>query len=281
MSTVTEHAASSRRSSSRPRVVDADADARFRDLSRRLALDPEARFVGGYVDWEWAHARHVFDGLVAPVRGRAVLELGCNLGATAVVLAALGAEVTAVDPNATYLDLARDNAARHGVGQGIAFHHVADTTRLPFEGESFDWVSCNSVLEYVAPHTLPGVLREIDRVLRPGGVAAILGTSNRLWPRENHSGRWLVNYLPRWVDRLPGGRRRSRGVGVWQIRRVLHDYDDLTRAEGGRLYVKIKERMGVSGRKLLALAAVSRVLGALGISPGALAPTMSLLLRKR
>ena len=136
------------------------------------------------------------------------------------------------------------------------------------------------MLEYVAPEALPGVLRELDRVLRPGGVAAVLGTSNRLWPRENHSGRWLVNYVPRWVDRLDGA-RRARGVGVWQIRRELRAYDDLTRARGGRLYVAMKARMGVSGRKLLLLDAASRVLGALGISPGALAPTTSLVLRKR
>jgi SAM-dependent methyltransferase len=281
MSTLLDgHAPSSRRSAGRPPIVDADADRRFRELAGALSLDPQGRFVGGYVAWEWAHARHAFDGLVEPVRGRAVLELGCNLGATAIVLAALGAQVTAVDPDPRYLELARANAARHGVEAQIAFVHVADTTRLPFDRGRFDWVACNSVLEYVAPEALAGVLGEIDRVLRPGGIAVVLGTSNRLWPRENHSGRWLVNYLPRWLDR-PGGRRRPRGVAVWQIRRVLRAYDDLTRARGGRLYVAMKARMGVSGRKLLALDAASRVLGALGISPGAVAPTTSLILRKR
>jgi SAM-dependent methyltransferase len=236
--------------------------------------------VGGYVDWEWAHARHVFDGLVAPVRGRAVLEMGCNVGATAVVLAALGAEVTAVDPSAALVELARANAARHGLGPRIAFHHVADTRRMPFESGRFDWICCNSVLEYVAPEALQSVLRELDRVLRPGGIAAIFGTSNRLWPREGHTGRWLVNYLPRGVDRLTG-KHRARGVGAWQVRGVLRGYDDLTRARGGRLYVALKARMGVKGNKLLALAAASRVLAAAGISPGALGPTMTLILRKR
>jgi SAM-dependent methyltransferase len=275
------HAASSRRSSGRPRVVDGEADRRFGELARALSLDPAARFVGGYVDWEWGHARHVFDGLVEPmVEGRAVLEVGCNMGATAIVLAALGAEVTAVDPDPRYLELARANAIRHGVEARIAFLHVEDTTRMPLDPGSFDWVSCNSVLEYVAPEALPGVLREIDRVLRPGGVAAVFGTSNRLWPREDHSGRWFVHYLPRWVDRLLG-RRFHRGVGVWQIRRELRAYDDLTRARGGRLYVAMKARMGVTGRKLLALDAASFLLATLGVSPGAAAPTTTLVLRKR
>ncbi len=273
-------APSSRRSGGRPRVVDGDADRRFDELARGLSLDPAARFVGGYVAWEWGHARHVFDGLVEPVDGRSVLEVGCNMGATAIVLAALGADVTAVDPNPRYLELARANARRHGLDGRIAFVHVEDTTRMPFDRGRFDWVSCNSVLEYVAPEALPAVLREIDRVLRPGGIAAVLGTSNRLWPRENHSGRWLVNYLPRRADRL-FGRSFHRGVSVWQIRRELRAYDDLTRARGGRLYVALKARMGVTGKKLYAVDAASWVLATLGISPGAVAPTTTLVLRKR
>lgn len=49
--------------------------------------------------------------------------------------------------------------------------------------------SCNSVLEYVQLRHLADLLLEIDRVLAPGGVLLVLGTSNRLWPREVHSGR--------------------------------------------------------------------------------------------
>lgn len=260
----------------RPRVVDRDVDEAFRALAARRGFDPDARFVGGYVDWEWSHARHVFDGLVEPARGREVLELGCNLGATAIVLAALGAVVTAVDPNASLLDLATLNAARHGLAPRIRFLHVPDTTRLPFEDACFSWVSCNSVLEYVRPGELPGVLREIDRVLRPGGIAAILGSSNRLWPREDHSRRWLTNYLPRGI--APGV---PRGISVIAIRAVLRDYDDLTRADRGRLYVEMKTRMGAGGWKLAALRRASWALAAAGISPGALAPTLALLLRKR
>jgi SAM-dependent methyltransferase len=244
-------------------------------MAARAGLDPDARFVGGYVDWEWRHARHAFDGLVEPVRGREVLELGCNLGATAIVLAALGAEVTAVDPSADFLALARANAERYELGARIAFLHVPDTRCLPLETRSFDWISCNSVLEYVAPEAVAGVLAEIDRVLRPGGIVAILGTSNRLWPREDHSRRWLVNYVPRRLDRLWGP--QQRGISPWTIRRVLRDYDDLTAMDGARLLVALKARMGASRAKLAAAAA----LGRLGLPVGSLGPTISMLLRKR
>ncbi len=264
-----------------PRIVDADADRRFRALAADQRLDADARYVGGYVDWEWRHSRHVFDGLIEPVGGRAVLELGCNIGATAIVLAALGARVTAVDPEPRYIELARANAERHGLGERITFIHVPDTRRLPFEAGEFDWVSCNSVLEYIPDEALDDVLRSADRALRRGGLLAILGTTNRLWPREGHSKRWLVHYAPRWLD-LHGRRRAARrGVTASRIRSVLSGYVDLIQEDGGRLFLAMKARMGAPPWKL-ALAKASRwPLARLGASLGGLTPTLSMMLRKQ
>lgn len=260
----------------RPEIVDARADHRFRVLARRRGLDPDARFVGGYVAWEWAHARHLFEG---HVEGLAVLELGCNLGATAIVLAALGAQVTAIDPDPGWIEIARANAARHGLARCIHFAHVPDTTRLPFEDACFDVISCNSVLEYVPPPQLEGVLREADRVLVRGGLVAVLGTSNRLWPREQHSGRWLVNYVPRALDAFMTPPRR--GISAASVRRVLRDYDDLVAADGGRRFVALKARMGAEGWKLAAVKRVAALAARAGVSPGVVGPTLTMLLRKR
>jgi SAM-dependent methyltransferase len=261
-----------------PSVVDAAADLRFRTLVERRGLDPGERFLGGYVDWEWRHARHVFAD--ADLQGRPVLELGCNVGATAIVLGALGAEVTAVDPDAAWIEIARANAARYGLGRRVRIVHVPDTTRLPFEGGSFAAVSCNSVLEYVAPDALDGVLREVDRVLAPGGLVAVLGTSNRLWPREQHSQRWLVHYVPRALDRLLGEEAPRRGVLAADVRRVLAGYDDLIAADDGRRFVDLKARMGLAGWQLAAVRRAARVLSRAGVSPGVVGPTLTMLLQK-
>jgi ubiquinone/menaquinone biosynthesis C-methylase UbiE len=264
-----------------PTLVDRDADRRFRALAGAMGLDADARYVGGYVDWEWRHSRHVFDGLVEPVAGRAVLELGCNVGATAIVLASLGARVTAVDPDPRFIKLACLNAERYGLSDRIAFVHVPDTRQMPFGTGEFDWVSCNSVLEYIPEEEIDDVLRSADRVLRRGGLIAILGTTNQLWPREGHSRRWLVHYVPRWLD--PVGLRQSvrRGVTAFRIRAVLSDHVDVLQEDGSRLFLAMKARMGVPLWKL-AMAEASRwPLARLGMSLGSFAPTLSMVLRKR
>lgn len=269
-----------------PAIVDAEADRSFREGLRAAGFAPDDRFSDGYVDWEWRHSRHLFEELPFPVRGARVLELGCHLGATAVVLALLGAEVTAVDVRAQYLPLARANAARFGLQDRIRFAPI-DGHHLPLGTGACDLVTCNSVLEYVAPMALRDLQGEIGRVLRPGGLVAVLGTSNRLWPREVHSGQWLSNYVPRWLDHLVGrvgqrlGRalRLRRGLTAWQIRRGFPGYVDLFAGDPWRL-VRLKSRMGASAMKVRALALMTRLLSPAVRSLGALLPTITMLLEK-
>ena len=265
---------------SRPHIVNQREDLRFSALAEARGLDPDARFVGGYVEWEWSHARHVFDGLVGTVRGRAVLELGCNVGATAIVLGALGADVTAVDPDAGLVEIARANAARYGLGDRVRFAHVTDTTHLPFEDRSFSWVSCNSVLEYVPDASRRAVLREVDRVLDRRGIVAVLGTSNRLWPREQHTQRWLVNYVPTALDDALFASPPRRGITAASVRRALAGYEDLAAADHGRLFADLKARMGAQGAKLYAIRATAWLAARVGAAPGTLGPTLTMLLRK-
>src|SRR5687768_8130676 len=87
--------------------VDPIADERFRALLARRNVGPDQRFAAGYVEWEWRHARHVFQELPRELAGQRVLEFGCHLGATAIVLALLGAEVVATDVDADLVTLAR------------------------------------------------------------------------------------------------------------------------------------------------------------------------------
>jgi len=280
MPTIAKQASPSARA--RPGIVCWRADRRFAEMARSMGLDPLDRWVGGYADHEWDHGRWFLDGAFMGMSGRRVLEFGCNLGATAVVLAALGAEVEGVDVDEKAVRLGRLNVARYGCDGRVRLHHVADTTALPWPDGHFDAVVCNSVLEYVRRPIRPRLLRELDRLLRPGGALFVIGTSNRLWPREVHTRRLLVNYLP---DRLAaalggGGKPIQRGVWPFEILRPLRGYTNLCRADRGRGYCAAKAGAGAGRAKLLLLKAADRAVRPLGMTVGLLTPSISVVLQK-
>jgi ubiquinone/menaquinone biosynthesis C-methylase UbiE len=266
--------------SPRSLAVDPDADRYFEQIAREEGLDPHNPWIGGYADRVWRH-RHVYEASDIPFGGRAVLEFGCNVGATAIVLTALGCRVTGIDPSWPYLRVARANIARHGMTACIRLVHVIDSTRLPFANESFDIVTCSSVLEYVPAWILPRVQREIDRVLKRRGVIFVTSTSNRLWPREVHSQRWLTNYIPVALERaLRGTVEMQRGVFPWQIRYGFGCYENLDRSDGGREYVAVRMRINSSPVRRIVIQLANVVASRCGVSAGLLAPTISVRLRK-
>lgn len=260
-----------------PTICNTTADQQFQSAVRKQF--PESyEFEARYVDHEMTHIGRLFATGVCPVQGKEVLEFGCNIGATSIVLAHYGARVTAIDVNPDYLAVARLNTRRYG-SAGIQFHLLHEGQPLPFPDRSFDVVTCNSVLEYVHPDLLAGVQRELDRVLRPGGLLLIFGTSNRLLPIEAHSSEWFNNYIPKSLDRL-SGRPRERGVWPWRLRHGFGPgYENLFSGRAGtQRFLELKRSMTGNGWKL-------RLLGALGalspISLPLLLPYATVLLRKR
>jgi SAM-dependent methyltransferase len=252
----------------------ADRQRAFAEAARAAGLDPADRWVGGYVDYEWDHLRALLEVYGIRPEGRAALEFGCNMGASGVVLARLGAEVTGVDVDPAHVRIANANIALHGVEERARAIHVADTRAMPFADQAFDLAIANSVLEYVAPDQLHAFVGEIHRVLRPGATLLVCGTASRLAPREVHSRRWLVNYLPRRLDPL-FGRSLQRGLSP------LH----LARAIRGRFEVCEGDRWLAARRRLHRRASVPvKLVGwlapALGIAPGWLSPNIELVLRR-
>jgi SAM-dependent methyltransferase len=262
------------------RLVSRDAHNKFVAKASALGLDPENTWIGGYVEYEWQHLRPILHAYGVAVAGKRVLEFGSNIGASAIVFAQLGAQVQAADVAADFVDLARCNALRYGV-ECIDFQHVPDTRSLPFATGSVDLVSCNSVLEYVHPDHLAAVQREIDRVLKPGGLILVTGTSSRLWPREVHSHAWLVNYIPRSIERLlPLKQPLTRGVWPWSIRHGFGPgYRNLDAEDRGRAFLAARAAMvpPKDGSAHRLIAAVARMTS---VGPGMLMNNISCLLRK-
>lgn len=96
---------------------------------------------------------------VAP--GKKLLDLSCGCGGTSEMLATLGFQV-----------IATDYSAPPPLSTGIARVGGVDLNDfLPFRSATFDAVDLVEVIEHI--ENQPQLLREISRVLKPGGVLIV------------------------------------------------------------------------------------------------------------
>jgi len=103
------------------------------------------------------------DGALA---GQRVLEVGCGRGVGLEILLSLGAtHVTGVDLDPRMVALAQKRVARYG---SRARAPVGDAEALDAPDGSFDVVVDYGILHHVP--NWPQALRQIARVLKPGGV---------------------------------------------------------------------------------------------------------------
>jgi ubiquinone/menaquinone biosynthesis C-methylase UbiE len=104
-----------------------------------------------------------------------ICDMGCGTGATALAEARAcpTAEVTGVDISPAMIAKARVAVAHAEpeVQRRVAVQ-VGDAAHLPFEDGAFDVVTGHSFL-YLVPHRAE-VLREVVRILRPGGRAIFM-----------------------------------------------------------------------------------------------------------
>lgn len=262
-----------------PSVIDAAANQRFREkIIDLLNGNPDSVWNGGYVDHVWEKCRQPFIHYLKRNRSHSVLEFGCNIGATSVVLAHLGAKVHALDIDPRFIEIARENAARYGQTDSITFTCHSDSTALPWPDGAFDFITCNSVLEYVPYAILPAVLSELGRVLAPGGILFVAGTSNRLSPVEIHSHRWFINYLPRSFG--PAASDVERGLFPSDVLRAFPGYTQLDLEDRSTTYFDWKRGAGMSAPKRAILRAVDAVSRPLGFPVALLLPSFSTALRK-
>ena len=120
-------------------------------------------------EW-WQGVSDLLIGWTAPEPGMNVLDLASGTGEPALSLAPrVGPRgtVTATDVILEMVEIVRENAAQQGI-TNIRFEQ-ADAGALPFPDTSFDRVTCRFGVMYFP--AVPQALREVRRVLRPGGRA--------------------------------------------------------------------------------------------------------------
>lgn len=150
--------------------------------------------------------RAVLDPVCPPGRRRDILDAGCGTGGMLTWLEryASGGRVAGIDFSADALDFCRS--------RGLCEVVQASVTALPFADETFDLVTSFDVLVQ-----LPGegsdelAMREMARVLRPGGVAFVRAAAYE-WMRSGHDE--ALNTQRRYTLRRLADRMKRAGFRV-------------------------------------------------------------------
>lgn len=157
--------------------------------------------------------RYPIPAMRLPAGPGLLLDVGCNWGRWCVAAARLGWQPVGVDPSLKAVLAARRVAAQLGVS---ARYVVGDARHLPFREGLFDVAWSYSVLQHLAKSDVRQSLREMRRVLAPGGRCVVQlpnsWAAHALYKRLRRPGRpagfdvryWSPPELARTFTRLVG-----------------------------------------------------------------------------
>jgi ubiquinone/menaquinone biosynthesis C-methylase UbiE len=131
--------------------------------------------------------------------GKNVLVVGCGFGDDAVRLAYLGGSTSAVDISVESVAIAQRRADASGAVVAFA---VSPAERLPYADKTFDLVFLSDVVHHVE---IPAAMREVTRVLKPGGI--VLGNEpyTHSWVQAVRQSRLVSGFIyPRMVRLIYG-----------------------------------------------------------------------------
>lgn len=144
-----------------------------------------------------------------------LIDLGCGPGSITAGLAAAVAPGTVIGIDASPVAIERARR-RHGGPENLSFV-VGSAYRLPIEAGGADVAYAHQVLQHLSRPV--AALRELGRVLRPGGLIAVrdadYGTMVH-WPAEPMIDRWLELYHA--TQRRHGGEPDAgRRLPAWVV----------------------------------------------------------------
>jgi demethylmenaquinone methyltransferase/2-methoxy-6-polyprenyl-1,4-benzoquinol methylase len=147
------------------------------------------------------------------------LDVGCGAGLQCVLLARQvgpGGHVTGLDPAPEFLEHGRALVHREGLADRISLKR-GSAQQLPFEDHRFDWAWSADCVGY-GPWDAGPMLREMIRVVRPGGTIAILAWSSERvlpgFPRLEARLQATSAGMAPFRDDMPPGEHFPRFLGV-------------------------------------------------------------------
>ncbi|HKZ80353.1 MAG TPA: bifunctional demethylmenaquinone methyltransferase/2-methoxy-6-polyprenyl-1,4-benzoquinol methylase UbiE [Pyrinomonadaceae bacterium] len=166
---------------------------RVRDMFATIAAryDLANHLLSGNFDKRWR--RIVVDRLRGslPAKEVSILDVACGTGDLSLMLSEIsGARIVGTDFCRPMLEIARHKAAKGGVPLPLV---EGDALNLPFRSGSFDGVAIAFGLRNLASAEIG--LKELRRVLRPGGKAAVLEFSRPVTPLFRQLFQWYFTRL--------------------------------------------------------------------------------------
>ena len=176
------------------------ANRRWWDADAADYLAEHGDFLG-QADFVWCPEglRESDAGLLGVVAGCRVLEVGCGSAPCARWLVGQGAQVVGLDLSMGMLRHAVAAARETGISVPLV---QADATRLPFASGNFD-LACSAfgAVPFVADSA--AVMREVARVLRPGGRWVFAVTHPLRWIFPDDPGEAGLTVTQSYFDRTP------------------------------------------------------------------------------
>ena len=129
------------------------------------------------------------------LRDKKILDIGAGRGDFLLICAGRGYDAVGVEINDKKIADAQKNARERNLPLNII---KAEAEHLPFADNTFDFANMGEVIEHVRDPEQ--VLKELYRVLRPGGKAYV-SVHNRFGIYDTHFHLWFLGWIPRsWAD---------------------------------------------------------------------------------
>ncbi|MEK6476645.1 class I SAM-dependent methyltransferase [Catalinimonas sp. 4WD22] len=151
-------------------------------MNREEKLGHSEQYFGRYRDhwWNDSFLEALASRLSLKLCQR-MLDVGSGVGHWSKILypfLADGAVVHAVDNDPIWSDLQNSNTAYFAQKGGTFYFECASADRLPYEDNSFDLVTCQTLLIHVRDPEM--VIAEMKRVLKPGGIILCAEPNNQV-----------------------------------------------------------------------------------------------------